>query len=52
MGTLIGSRGFVNNAFAGARERFTEKRKDGARRMRGTGMATAGVVGEGFAGGV
>jgi len=31
-GTVIGSRGFVNEAFAGARERFGPKRKDGARK--------------------
>ena len=34
-GAVIGSRSFVNEAFAGARERFGAKRKDGARRMRG-----------------
>jgi hypothetical protein len=40
-GAVIGSRTFVNEAFANARERFGKKRKDGARRMRGNG-ATAG----------
>jgi hypothetical protein len=35
-GAVIGSKAFVSEAFAGARERFTEKRKDGA--------AAAGVL--------
>jgi putative transposase len=43
-GAVIGSKGFVNEAFAGARERFTERRKDGARRMRGSGAAAKGVL--------
>jgi len=34
-GAVIGSKTFVNEAFAAARERFTAKRKDGARRRRG-----------------
>jgi len=34
-GAIIGSKAFVNEAFAKARERFSEKRKDGARKMRG-----------------
>jgi len=38
-GAVIGSRGFVNEAFAGARERFGRKRKDGARKMRGDAAA-------------
>jgi hypothetical protein len=38
-GTVIGSRGFVNEAFASARSRFGAKRKDGARRMRGDAAA-------------
>ncbi len=42
-GAVIGSKAFVNEAFAAARERFTEKRKDGARRVRGNGK-TAAVV--------
>ncbi len=29
-GAVIGSKGFVNEAFAGARERFSERRTDGA----------------------
>ena len=43
-GAVIGSREFVNEAFSGARERFTERRKDGARRMRGSGAAAKGVL--------
>lgn len=43
-GAVIGSREFVNEAFAGARERFTSKRKDGARRMRGSGAPAAGLL--------
>ena len=38
-GAVIGSRAFVNEAFASARERFSAKRKDGARKMRGSGTA-------------
>ena len=43
-GAVIGSREFVNDAFAGARERFGEKRKDGARKMRGSGAPAAGTL--------
>jgi hypothetical protein len=43
-GAVIGSKEFVNEAFAGARERFSKKRKDGARKMRGSGKAAAGVL--------
>ncbi len=43
-GAVIGSREFVNEAFAGARERFSGKRKDGARPMRGDAKAAAGVL--------
>ena len=43
-GAVIGSKGFVNDAFAAARERFTDRRKDGARRLRGSGAAAAGVL--------
>ncbi len=43
-GAVIGSREFVNEAFAGARERFSEKRKDGARRMKGAGAAARGEL--------
>ncbi len=43
-GAVIGSRSFVDDVFEGARERFSEKRKDGARRMRGSGIAVAGLL--------
>jgi putative transposase len=43
-GAVIGSKAFVNEAFAAARERFTEKRKDGARRMRGNGSGAKEVL--------
>jgi REP element-mobilizing transposase RayT len=43
-GAVIGSREFVNEAFAGARERFGSRRKDGARKMRGSGAAAAGML--------
>ncbi len=39
-GAVIGSTAFVNEAFAAARERLTEKRKDGAQRMRGAERRT------------
>ena len=44
-GAVIGSREFVNEAFANARERFGPSRKDGARKMRGSGVvAAAGIL--------
>lgn len=43
-GAVIGSKAFVNEAFTAARDRFTEKRKDGARRMRGSGASAAGTL--------
>jgi hypothetical protein len=43
-GAVIGSKMFVNEAFAAARERFTPGRKDGARRLRGNGKRAAGVL--------
>ena len=43
-GAVIGSKEFVNEAFAGARERFGPKRKDGARAMRGSGSAAKGLL--------
>jgi putative transposase len=43
-GAVIGSKAFVNEAFAGARDRFTERRRDGARRMRGSGSPAAGTL--------
>jgi hypothetical protein len=43
-GAVIGSRGFVNETFEAARERFSEKRKDGARRMKGIGKGAGGTL--------
>jgi hypothetical protein len=43
-GAVIGSKVFVNEAFALSRERFTAGRKDGARRLRGNGKPAAGVL--------
>ena len=43
-GAVIGSKEFVNEAFANARERFGAKRKDGARKMRGAGAAAASGI--------
>jgi hypothetical protein len=43
-GAVIGSRAFVNEAFAGARERFGPRRKDGARALRGAAAAAKGVL--------
>jgi hypothetical protein len=43
-GAVIGSRDFVNEAFASARERFSAKRKDGARAMKGAAKEAKGVL--------
>lgn len=43
-GAVIGSREFVNEAFASARERFGAKRKDGARKLKGSGAAASGIL--------
>jgi REP element-mobilizing transposase RayT len=43
-GAVIGSREFVNQAFANARERFGPRRKDGARAMRGSGGGAKGLL--------
>ena len=43
-GAVIGSKEFVNEAFASARERFGVKRKDGARAMNGRGRGAKGGV--------
>jgi len=43
-GGVIGSKEFVNEAFARARERFSAKRKDGARAMRDSGRAAKGLL--------
>ncbi len=42
--TVIGSKEFVNEAFARARERFSPKRKDGARAMKGNGSGVKGLL--------
>jgi len=43
-GAVIGSKAFVNEAFTSGREPFGANRKDGARRMRGSGKSAAGVL--------
>jgi len=43
-GAVIGSRSFVNEAFAAARERFGPRRQDGARKLRGSGAPAAGTL--------
>ena len=43
-GAVIGSRVFVNEAFAAARERFGAKRKDGARALKGVAAAAKGKL--------
>ena len=43
-GAVIGSRGFVDEVFRRCRDRFGPKRKDGARKLRGSGAAAAGML--------
>ena len=43
-GAVIGSKAFVNEAFAGARERFSPRRKDGARKLRGSACPAADML--------
>ena len=43
-GAVIGSKAFVNEAYAGARERFSAKRRDGARKLRGAASPAAGIL--------
>ena len=43
-GSVIGSKEFVNAAFASARDRFGPKRKDGARVMKGSGRDAKGLL--------
>ena len=43
-GAVIGSKEFVNDVFEAARDRFSEKRKDGARPMRGNAKAASGTL--------
>ena len=43
-GAVIGSKEFVNEAFASSRERFGMKRKDGARKLKGEASAASGAL--------
>ena len=43
-GAVIGSKEFVNEAFASARDRFGPKRKDGARKLKGCGAVANGSL--------
>jgi len=43
-GAVIGSRSFVNEVFMQARERFSEKRKDGARALKGLPKEARGLL--------
>jgi hypothetical protein len=43
-GAVLGSRKFVNDFFESHREAFGKKRKDGARRAKGSLMALAGEI--------
>jgi hypothetical protein len=43
-GAVIGSRAFVDEVFKESRERFGPKRKSGARKLRGVGIAAAGMI--------
>ena len=43
-GAVIGSRAFVDDVFGRCRERFGEKRKSGARKLRGSAAAAAGAL--------
>ena len=43
-GAVIGSREFVDEVFERARERFSARRRSGARRMRGNGKPANGVL--------
>jgi hypothetical protein len=43
-GAVIGSRQFVNETFSSARKRFGQKRRDGARKLRGSAAPASGVL--------
>ncbi len=43
-GAVLGSKNFVNERFLEAKHRFSAKRKDGARKMRGRGRAAEGML--------
>jgi hypothetical protein len=43
-GAVIGGKGFVNDVFDASRNRFSEKRQNGARAMGGNAKTAAGVL--------
>lgn len=43
-GAIIGGKDFVNETFRAAKERFGKKRRNGARRMKGTASGMAGTL--------
>jgi hypothetical protein len=43
-GAVIGGKDFVNDVFDASRNRFSEKRQDGARAMSGSAKTAAGVL--------
>jgi len=43
-GAVIGGKDFVDEVFAASRDRFSEKRKDGARVMRGSAKTAGGLL--------
>jgi len=43
-GAVLGSKAFVNEAFTASRERFSAKRKDGARRMKGNAASAKDIL--------
>ena len=43
-GAVLGSRGFVDGVFRSCRDRFGDKRKSGARKLRGNAAAAAGAL--------
>jgi hypothetical protein len=43
-GAVIGSKAFVNEVFADARERFSPRRKNGARKLRGCARPAADLL--------
>jgi hypothetical protein len=43
-GAVIGSKAFVNEAFAGVGERFSPRRRDGARKFRGNARPAADML--------
>ena len=43
-GAVIGSKAFVNDTFANARDRFSPIRKDGARAIKGSGSEAKGLL--------